>query len=90
MPTPLGRAPLLACPAVQPYHTGSSLPVAHQANSLFMQTKTAVNSIPSDTLHWEPDSIGGCPHCRDKIALRFLERYMPSAFFFVVSTLLIV
>ena len=43
MPTPIGRVPRLACPAVQSYHTGSKLPVAHQSNSLFMQTKTAVN-----------------------------------------------
>jgi hypothetical protein len=36
MPTPIRRVPLLACPAVQPYRTGSKLPVAHYAaNQLY-------------------------------------------------------
>ena len=31
MPTPIGRVPRLACPAVQSYPTGSKLPVAHES-----------------------------------------------------------
>ena len=45
MPTPIGKAQLPACPAVQPYHTGSNLPVAHQSNPLSMQEKTAVTDV---------------------------------------------
>jgi hypothetical protein len=41
MRVPIGRVPLLACPAVQPYWQQAAR--GTQPNSLFIQTKNAVS-----------------------------------------------